>query len=118
MGVASALWGNSRRKVTSSIVLVGAIATVILNVPAAWSMLGLPEVASKGYVREQVDPIRSAQADTTKAVYQLSLAQLQSSLYSAERDEATSPSDTVKQRIEELKDQIRQVQTKINASKN
>ena len=94
---------------------IAGTAAGIVAINQAWSTLGLPEVATKPYVHEQVDPLKLAQADTTRAVYQLSLAQLQSSLYAAQQDQLKAPSETVTQRIGELQQQINQVQSKLNA---
>ena len=58
--------------------------------------------------------IHLAQAATTKAVYQLTMIQLQNQLYQAMKDKVSAPSPTVDQQIEVLQDQIRDLQTKIN----
>ncbi len=111
------IWGTRlRRTLTSIFSLIAASCGAIVAVPPAWSGLGLPEVASKVFVHQVVDPVRLAQADTTKAVYLLTLQQLQSSLYAAEQDKAKSPSHTVDERIDELTQQIQQTQAKLNAA--
>jgi len=112
----AAIWGtNLRRTATSILALITATATAVVAVPPAWQAMGLPEVASKVFVHEQVDPVKLIQMDTAKAVDLLSLNQLKSSLYSAQQDMAKAPSPTVQQRIDDLKQQITDLQAKINA---
>lgn len=107
-------WSTSlRRTVTSIAALITAIASSIVAVPPAWTALGLPEVASKTYVHSEVEPVRLAQSDTTRAVYLLTLNQLQSSLYAAQQDQIKNPSATVDQRVQDLKSQIDAIQAKI-----
>src|SRR5579872_2303422 len=117
------VWSTALRKtVTASAAMVAAVAGAIVAVPPAWSAMGLPELASKFYVMETVKPIRKetkevqlAQAETTRALYQLQLQSLQGSLYAAQQDHDKAPSQTVDQRIQELQQEIQQVQTKLNA---
>lgn len=110
------IWSTPIRKsVTALAGMIGAVATAIIAVPPAWSSLGLPEIASKVFVHQQVDPIKITQADTTRAVYQLSITQLEGSLYAAQLDQIKAPSETVTQRIQELQQQIQQVQQKLAA---
>ncbi len=117
MDLKTIFWSSGFRKTLTSIFsLIAAGAGAIVAVPPAWSALGLPEAASKMFVRGQVDPIKLAQADTTKAVYLLTLQQLQSSLYAAELDKAKAPSGTVDARINDLQQQIQQTQAKLNAN--
>jgi hypothetical protein len=114
--VKDAVWGTLLRKsLTAFFSTIAAIAAAVVAVPPAWTAIGLPEVASKMFVHEQVDPIKTAQTDTTRAVWSLSLAQLQSSLYAAQQDKIKAPSATVDQRIQDLQQQIQQVQAKISA---
>lgn len=110
------LWGTALRKAITSICgMIAAVGGAVIAVPPAWSSLGLPEVASKVFVHAQVDPIKSAQADTSKAVNQLILTQLESSLYAAQQDAIKAPSQTVDQRIQDLQSQIQSIQSKISA---
>lgn len=95
--------------------MIAALSGAIVAVPPAWSALGLPEFASKMFVHLQVDPIKVAQAQTTQAINQLNLTQLQSSLYAAQQDMTKAPSATVQQRIEDLQQQIAQTQAKITS---
>lgn len=115
MNFTAFLFGTATRRITTLCAMVAAVCGAIVGVPPAWSALGLPEVASKVFVHAQVDPIKSAQADTSKAVNQLILTQLQSSLYAAQQDQIKAPSQTVNQRIQELQLQIQAVQSKITA---
>lgn len=109
------IWGTRLRKILTSVSLIaGAVAAVP---PAAAVVLEWQPLAFKSYVNGKVDPIRLAQADTTKAVYLLTLQQLQSSLYAAEQDKAKAPSQTVDERINDLQQQIQQTQTKLNATR-
>jgi len=118
MNFTTLVWGTRFRKwLTSIFALVAASAGAVNAVPPAWSALGLPEVATHWWVNEQVSPVKLAQADTTRAVWQLQLQQLQSSLYAAKLDEQKAPSQTVEQRIQELEQQIQQTQSKINTVK-
>ena len=101
--------------------MIAAVAGAVVAVPPAWEAMGLPEVASKVFVSEKIKPIEEdskqihlAQAATTKAVYQLTMIQLQNQLYQAMKDKVSAPSPTVDQQIEVLQDQIRDLQTKIN----
>jgi hypothetical protein len=110
------LWGDTYRKALTSIcATIAAIAGAVVAIPPAWSALGLPEIASRMFVHEQVDPLKIAQNQTGQAVNQLILTQLQSSLYAAQQDMAKAPSQTVQSRIQDLQQQIQQVQTKISA---
>lgn len=104
---------NLRRTATSIFALITAAATSIVAVPPAWTAMGLPEVASKAFVHSEVDPVKVAQSDTTRAVYLLTLNQLQSSLYAAQQDQIKSPSATVDQRVQDLKGQIDAIQAKL-----
>jgi len=112
------IWGTLLRKTLTSIAAtIAAVAGAIVAVPPAWSALGLPEFASKVFVHEQVDPVKVAQAETTRAVNHLLLEQLRSSLYAAQQDQQKAPSATVDQRIQELQQEIQQTQTKLNTGK-
>jgi hypothetical protein len=111
------LWGTAGRRAVTAVTLIGTTATAVVAVPAAWDAMGLPEVAMRSYVAPRFAHIELAQADTTRAVYLLSLAQLQSSLYAAQQDATKSPSQTVTERIQQLQQQIEQVQGKINTTK-
>ncbi len=116
--IGSIVWGTGLRKsVTATAGMISAVAVAVVAVPPAWSALGLPEVASKVFVHQQVDPVKLAQADTTRAVYQLQLQNLESSLYAAQKDQVTAPSQTVADRIQDLQQQIQQVQSKLNGTR-
>jgi hypothetical protein len=108
------LWGTGfRRTLTSFFSLIAASAGAVVAVPPAWEAMGLPEVASRAYVHKRVHPIEVAQAQTTQAVNQLLLSNLQSSLYAAQRDMQTSPSQTVQERIDGLARQIKETEDKL-----
>jgi hypothetical protein len=109
------IWGSPVKRLTTICTAIAAVAGVVVAVPPAWSALGLPEIASKVFVHTQVDPLKTAQADTTKAVYQLQLSNLQSSLYAAKLDQQKAPSQTVDERIQDLTQQIQDTQAKLNA---
>jgi hypothetical protein len=113
---------NLRRTATSFFALIAAIAGSIVSVPPAWTAMGLPEVASKIYVHDRIqdktDPMLQteskllvAQAQQQQTLNQILLSQLQSSLYAAQRDMTTSPSQTVQARIDDLNRQIHDLQT-------
>jgi hypothetical protein len=109
------LWGSGLRKTITSISgMIAAIAGAVVAVPPAWSALGLPAVASQVFVHSLVDPLQIAQNQTTDAINQLLLSQLQGQLYQAQQDRAKAPSATVDQRIQQLEQQIQQTQAKIN----
>lgn len=114
MPILTALWGTPSRRITTACTMVAAVCGAIVGIPPAWTAVGLPEVATRVFVHEQVDPVRLAQADTTRAVYQLTLSNLESSLYAAQQDQQKAPSQTVDQRVQELKSEIDRVQSKIN----
>ena len=117
MNIIGTIWGSPLRQLTTTATAIAAVAGAIVAVPPAWSAMGLPEVASKGYVHMEVDPVKMAQDETARAVYQLSLAQLQSSLYAAQQDAQKAPSETVTERIQYLQQQIQMVQSKLNTEK-
>src|ERR1700688_2940762 len=91
--ILATFWGTGLRKtITSSFATITAAATAIVAVPPAWEAMGLPEVASRGFVaahvQKTIDPMLQtesklliAQAQTTSALNQILLTQLQSSLY-------------------------------------
>ncbi len=111
------IWGTGLRKtVTSICTMIAAIAGVIVAIPPAYTALGLPQVAMRSYVDPKFEHYDIAQADTTRALYQLQLQNLEGSLYSAQKDQTTSPSQTVDQRIQELQQQIQQTQQKLNTA--
>jgi hypothetical protein len=119
---------NLRRTATSFFALIAAMAGSVVSVPPAWTAMGLPEVASKVFVHDQIqtktDPMLQteskllvAQAQQQQTLNQILLSQLQSSLYSAQRDMASAPSDTVRARIDDLNRQIRDLQTTANGGR-
>ncbi len=114
MNIGELLWSTGLRK---ALTLLTALCGAVVAMPPAWTMIGLPEPASKVFVHEQVNPLKTAQADTTKAVWQLQLQNLRSSLYAAKLDQQKAPSPTVDQRVQDLEQEIQQTQTKINGSK-
>ena len=100
------IWGTGFRKMITTCT---AVCALIVALPSAYVTLGLPEIATKPYVLQVVEPIKSAQSATTQAVNQLLLTQLESALYSAQQDQLKAPSQTVEQRIRELQEQIQQL---------
>jgi hypothetical protein len=130
MGQLTALiWGSGLRKtLTSFVAFVAAAAGAVTAVPPAWSSMGLPEVAFKTYVmaaiQAKIDPMLQteskllvAQAQQQQTLNQILLSQLQSSLYSAQHDMQVAPSDTVRQRIDDLQRQIQALQTQTGSSR-
>ena len=124
--ILATFWGTGLRKtITSVFATITAAATSVVAVPPAWEAMGLPEVASRTFVHDHVqktiDPMLQtesklliAQAQTTAALNQILLQQLQSSLYAAEKDMAAAPSQTVQERIDALQKQIADL--KMNSS--
>lgn len=124
--ILTTFWGTGLRKtITSVFATITAAATSVVAVPPAWEAMGLPEVASRTFVHDHVqktiDPMLQtesklliAQAQTTAALNQILLQQLQSSLYAAEKDMAAAPSQTVQERIDALQKQIADL--KMNSS--
>ena len=119
---------NLRRTATSFFALIAAMAGSVVSVPPAWTAMGLPEWASKNYVHDQLqtktDPMLQtesklliAQAQQQQTLNQILLSQLQSSLYAAQKDMTTAPSDSVKARIDDLNRQIRDLQTNSNGGR-
>ena len=98
---------------TAALGLLVAGSSAIVGVPPAWTALGLPD-ATKTWTLAQLKPMAEAQNATTRAVDQLLLNQLKSSLYQAKRDKEAAPSTTVDQRIEDIKQEIDRIQTKLN----
>jgi hypothetical protein len=116
---------NLRRTATSFFALVAAVAGSIVSVPPAWSaMEDVAGIARKAWVQSQIDPMLQtesklliAQAQTTATLNQILLQQLQSSLYSAQKDMTTAPSQTVQERIDALNKQIHDLQTTANGAR-
>ncbi len=129
MNLTTILWGSGLRKTATSICsLIAAAAGAVVAVPPAWSALGLPEIASRvfvlDHVQKTINPMLQteakllvAQAQTTTALNQILLTQLQSSLYAAQRDMAAAPSQTVQERIDSLNRQIHDLQTTGNGGR-
>jgi len=127
--IIATFWGNGIRKsITTTAAAIAAVAGAIVAVPPAWSALGLPEVASRTFVHDHVQTIINpmlqteskllvAQAQTTAALNQILLTQLQGSLYAAQKDMAAAPSDTVRQRIDDLQKQIEDLQKNKGSSR-
>jgi hypothetical protein len=121
--IVKTFWGNGIRKSITAIAgTIAAVAGAVVAVPPAWSALDLPEIASRRFVYDHVQAIINpmlqtesklliAQAQTTAALNQILLTQLQSSLYAAQKDMATAPSQTVQERIDALNRQIHDLQT-------
>ncbi len=109
--VLNLVWGSTIRKAAS---IVAAVFGAMVAVTTAWSSWDLPVPAMRAWVAEKIRPVQMAQADTTKAVWQLQLQSLQSSLYAAKTDQQKAPSPTVDQRIQDLEQQIEQTKAKIN----
>ena len=124
--ILATFWGTGLRKtITSVFATITAAATSVVAVPPAWEAMGLPEVASRTFVHDHVqktiDPMLQtesklliAQAQTTAALNQILLQQLQSSLYAAQKDMTAAPSQTVQERIDALQKQIADL--KMNSS--
>lgn len=118
MTVYAALWSTKlRRTITSIAALIAAVGGAVGAVPPAWSALDLPVPATRIFVRHEIDPVKTAQADSTKAIWQLQLQNLESSLYAAKQDQQKAPSQTVDQRVHELEQSIQQTQSKINSAR-
>ena len=107
--------------------VVGAAATAIVTVPPAWAMLGLPQVAFHSYVDEQIEkaahPLKLAQNQTqqavdrtTASVDRLLLNQAKRDLYEAQKDPAAATSPVVQSRIQDIQDEIRQTQSRVDAA--
>jgi hypothetical protein len=122
-------WSSRARKLSSMAGLIAAICGVIVGIgPATSKLADLQPIALKTYVldsiQQKTDPMLQtesklliAQAQTTQTLNQIYLSQLQSSLYSAQQDEQKAPSHTVEQRIEELQQQIKALQTNTGGSR-
>lgn len=93
-----------------------ALVGLIVAIPAAWSMLELPEIASRGFVRETVKPIVLVQTTTTTAVDRLVLIQLKQSLYDAQKDPAAQTSPIIRDRIQEIQIEIERTEARVRAS--
>ena len=115
MALLTTVWGSTPRKITTVLSVIGVACGTVAAIPPAWSALELPVIATHLFVNHQIEPIRLAQADTTRAVWQLQLQNLQSSLYAAKIDQQKAPSPTVDQRIDALQQEIQRTQAKINA---
>ena len=70
-----ALWGTSLRKtITSIAATIAAISGAVVAVPPAWTAIGLPEVATRQWAKNEIyAPIKSAQSMTTRQVIDLQL---------------------------------------------
>ncbi len=101
-------------KLRKAAAVVAAVVGAVVAITSAWATWDLPIPAMRAWVTENIRPMQLAQADTTKAVWQLQLQSLQSSLYAAKLDQQKAPSQTVDQRIQDLEQQIQQTQAKIN----
>jgi hypothetical protein len=117
MDIYGALWSTGFKKtITSTAGVIAAVAGAVTAVPPAWSALDLPVVATRIFVLGETGPIKLAQSDTTRAVQQLQLQNLQSSLYAAKLDQSKNPGvQTIDQRVQDLEEQIKQTQTKVNS---
>ena len=122
MPLSTFLWGSTARQITTVCAMIAAIGGAIVAVPPAWDAMALPEIASRMFVLQTVKPIKDdaaaihlAQIATTKAIQELTVIQLQSQLYQAEKDRSAAPSPTVDQQITTLTGQIQSLQSKINA---
>jgi len=77
IGIASDIWrGLSLRiKIVSTAAgAIGTVAGMIVAVPPAWTAVGLPEVATRGWVQHDVhDPMKVAQAQTQRQVIDLQI---------------------------------------------
>lgn len=63
------VWGTKNRRIITSIAgMIAAICAVVSGVPPAWTALGLPEVASKVFVEQQLQPVRAAQSNVESSV--------------------------------------------------
>jgi hypothetical protein len=114
---------NLRRTATSIFALVTAFASSIVAIPPAVALVAdWQPIAFKTYVLDRIQTtinpmlqteskLLIAQAQTTAALNAILLTQLQSSLYAAQKDMQTAPSQTVQERINDLNKQIHDLQT-------
>jgi hypothetical protein len=122
--ICETLWGSPVRKWFTNVAgAVAVVAGAIVAVPPAWSMLGLPEVATHWWVGSELAPMRAEQMrqrmvqnQTTVAVERSTLYQLQASLDKAKQDAVAAPSATVQERIVELAAQIEETKRRIEAA--
>ena len=124
MSIITTFWGTRCRKtITSVAATIAAVASAIVGINTATPVLAeWQPVAFKTYVDHKIVEITNpmlqteskllvAQAQTTAALNQILLTQLQSSLYAAQRDMAAAPSQTVQERIDALNKQIADLKT-------
>lgn len=124
------LWGNNWRKAaTSFLAFVAAVAGAVTAIPPAWTAIGLPEVASKRYVHETVDPVRIAQMEAqeklNKAVNRLYRSQLElyksqigEALFRAQHDPTITTSETAQEHVRELQEKLSEATSRLNAQHN
>ena len=124
------IWGtNFRKSITSLFGLIAALGGAVVAVPPAWTALSLPEIATRGYVHQSVDPIKAAQTElresNTKAINRLYRSQLElyksqlvEALFRAQHDPTSATSETAQEHIRDLQDKINEVTSKINAQRN
>lgn len=122
----TAVWGTGVRKMLSTLTL---IAGLVVAVPQATAVVyEWQPVAFKTFVlaaiQSKIDPMLQvesklllAQAQQQQTLNQIYLSQLQSSLYAAQQDMDKSPSHTVQERIDQIKQQIQDLQTKTGGSR-
>ena len=98
--------------ILSAAAAVATMAGAVAAIPPAWSALGLPD-ATKKYVVEQIAPVKLAQNQTTVAVERLLKFQIETQLDQAQKDPAAQTSPVVKQKIQELTDQLQTTNKRI-----
>lgn len=117
-----ALWGSGLRRLVTIAGGVGVIATAIVSTTNAWPRVEPYTFATSGYVREHVrsstDPIRVVQSQQSVAIDRFILYQLQESLDKAKKDPAAATSQIVRDRIEQLEDQIKKTEERVRKAPN
>ncbi len=107
--VITALWGTSLRKaITAIAATISAVCGAIIALPAAWSAIGLPEVATRQWTRVEIyHPMKTAQSTVTRQVLELQidiangkLDQLDNARAALEIEKLKVPDDTIKAKVE------------------
>ena len=130
MSIITTFWGTRCRKtITSVAATIAAVASAIVGINTASPVLAeWQPVALKTYVDHKILEITNpmlqteskllvAQAQQQQTLNQILLSQLQSSLYAAQRDMATAPTQTVQERIDALQKQIADLKTNANGGR-
>lgn len=103
-------WGTSWRKaITAFAAFVASVCGAIAAVPPAWQLLGLPEVATRGWTRYAIElPIKQAQTTVTRQVIDLQL-----DIATGKLDQLDSTRTTLE--IEKLKTEDPVIKAKVDA---